>query len=153
LSALCVAVVEYGRFNFDQVEDGSGILLIRYKRVSILLNVSHLNQVISTMSDAVRQSTDDHTLRYLQLRSEMVTTARHMKQILDAFALVRAEKVALDVKLAEHRALVGSEVVTDLEAALLRSVYEDLHAKYRELLVQGAALGAALGQVGDSTAP
>jgi hypothetical protein len=56
---------------------------MRYKRVSILLNVSHLNHVISTMSDAVRQSTDDHTLRYLQLRSDMISTVRRMDHLLN----------------------------------------------------------------------
>jgi hypothetical protein len=41
-------------------------------------------------------------------------------------------------------------VASDLEVALLESIYSELYRKYTEMLTKGAALGKELGEIGHS---
>jgi hypothetical protein len=107
-----------------KLKDSPGILLILFKRANILFNFSHINHPISTTP-----------LHY---------KIRQMDRLLAAFAAIGEQKLALDNRLAEHRAQVPSGVATELEVALLESVYQEIYRKYMALLEQGAVLGAVL---------
>jgi hypothetical protein len=99
------------------------------------------------------ESVQTPSLRFIQLKSVMVATSRQIDGLLSAFDDIGERKLELDDRLVKHREQVPLGVESELEVALLESIYSELFRKYKDLLAKGAALGEELGTPGHYTMP
>jgi hypothetical protein len=93
------------------------------------------------------------SLRFKQLKSEMVTTYRLLGKVLSAFDDLGDRKLAVDDKMESLFEEVPLGVDAESEIALLRSAYTELYDKYVDMLAKGLALGKELGTMAHSVLP